>query len=162
MAFLDILRGRKREEVKPERLPKGAFSPKANQPVAEKYNNKKFAKKSAKKEEQNQKEEKSASISPKIQTNKSGFAGQILIKPHITERATELSRQNVYTFHVAPAANKILVKKAIKEMYGFEAIRIRIINTAAKTRKTRGKIGVKSGIKKAMVYLKESDKIEFI
>lgn len=158
MAFLDILRGRKREEVKPGRLSKGAFSPKANQPKFSSTAKLEKEKGSSKREH----EKVDSTLSSKVHGDKSGFAGQILIKPHITERATELSRQNVYTFHVAPAANKILVKKAIKEMYGFEPIRIRVINTAAKTRTTRGKIGVKSGFKKALIYLKEGDKIEFI
>ena len=47
-------------------------------------------------------------------------------------------------------------------MCGFEPIKIRIINVPLKKRIVRGKVGIKSGYKKALVYLKESDKIEFI
>lgn len=160
MAFLDILKGRKREEVKPGRLPKGAF--KHNEKLVKKRAGFSVREKSEKMEEKNVKKDKTVSVSPKIQTNKSGLAGQILVRPHITERATDLSRRNIYTFQVAPRTNKILIKKAVQEMYGFNPYKIRIINSPAKTRITRGKIGVKPGFKKALVYLKEGDKIEFI
>lgn len=47
-------------------------------------------------------------------------------------------------------------------MYGFKPVKIRIINTHSKKRVVRGKKGMKPGFKKALVYLKEGDKIEFI
>jgi large subunit ribosomal protein L23 len=163
MAFLDILKGRKREEVKPERLPKGAFSPKANRPLAEKRPA--FAKSTAGKVEKPVK--KQARISspkeePKTKTAKSSLAAEFLLKPHITEQSNISSQKGVYTFRVHPSANKIIVKKAVQEMYGFKPLKISIINVPAKKRTVRGKTGTKSGFKKALVYLKSGDKIEFI
>jgi len=148
MALIDILKGRKREEQRPKRLSKGAL---------------KGAKKPAKKRAElkialPEKKE----IREPVKTIQSALASKFILRPHITEQSTFLAKQNVYTFRVSPSANKIIIKKAIKEMCGFEPIKIHIINVPLKKRIVRGKVGIKSGYKKALVYLKESDKIEFI
>ncbi len=106
------------------------------------------------------KEEKQEQIIDK--TKQSVLASEFILRPHITEQSASLANQNVYTFRVNPTANKIIIKKAIKEMYGFEPVKINVINVPLKKRIVRGKIGIKSGYKKALVYLKEGDKIEFI
>lgn len=156
MAFLDILRSRKREEGKPERLPKGAFSPKANQPLAEKRPSYVKPEKLAKKQEQVEPAES------KIKTAQSLLAAKFLLRPHITEQSNILAKKGVYAFRVHPSANKIIIKKAVKEMYGFEPVKVSIINVPSKKRRVRGKTGIKSGFKKALVYLKNGDKIEFV
>ena len=160
MAFLDILKGRKREEVKPRRLPRGAFSLKANQLLAEKR-----AEKPAKNLPETKTKEKSAAKqlpASKAPASKSALAARILVRPHATEKATTLAEQNIYTFRVFPKANKILVKRMIKEMYGFEPVKIRITKVLPKKILSKGKIGIKPGFKKALVYLKKSDKIELV
>ncbi len=80
--------------------------------------------------------------------------------PHITEKASFLSEKGVYVFKVPKRANKILVKRAVKDLYGFEPKKVGIVNIPSKTRFSRGRRGVSSGYKKALVYLKEGDKIE--
>lgn len=166
MAFLDILRSRKREERKPERLPKGALKQderpakkwaeiKASGETREKENRKPIETKKTAKSRDDNKQQPAKAV-------QSALATMILLKPHITERATSLAEQNVYTFRVFPSANKILIKKAIKEIYGFEPIEIRVINVPAKKRIVRGKTGIRPGFKKALVYLKKGDKIEFV
>jgi large subunit ribosomal protein L23 len=177
MALFDILRSRKREEVKPERLPRGAlkrverpvkkreeikFAPVATEEKPKKGEKAKITsvKTSTGKEE---KEVKTAqSYSAKAPQGKSLLAAEFLLKPHITEQSNISSQKGVYTFRVHPSANKIIVKKAIKEMYGFKPVKVSIINIPAKKRIVRGKTGTKSGFKKALVYLKSGDKIEFV
>ena len=163
MAFLDILRSRKREETKPQRLQKGAFSPKANRPLAEKKPAKKQVRLKAVPHEE--KVEKKTPVPPenknkKTTESKSALAAEFLLRPHITEKSTNMANQGIYTFKVLSSANKIIIKKAFQEMYGFEPVKVRMVNTPPKKRKVRGKIGVKPGFKKALVYLKEDDKIE--
>jgi len=92
--------------------------------------------------------------------NESELASKVISSPHITEKATFLSEKGVYVFKVMPKANKVMVRRAVKELYGFEPWKVSIVNISSKTRLSRGKKGVKSGYKKAMVYLKEGDKIE--
>jgi large subunit ribosomal protein L23 len=91
---------------------------------------------------------------------KSELASRVILFPHITEKTTLFSEKGVYSFRVSPKANKIMIKQSIREMYGFDPRKIRIINVPSKTRSLRGKKGVKPGYKKALVYLKEGDKIE--
>lgn len=195
MAFLDILKGRKREEVKPQRLPKGAFNrslsakiPKEKSAKAEKQGKiRKVSPEKKKKEKKIQKpvkareveKETSQDISAKKKTkqpsstkparqsggtsaSKPILAAQFLLRPHITEKTSALAERRIYTFKVVSSANKIIIEKAFSQMYGFEPAKTRIINAAPKKRRVRGKIGAKPGFKKALVYLKEGDKIEFI
>jgi large subunit ribosomal protein L23 len=96
----------------------------------------------------------------KINLREKSIAPDVLIGPHITEKATFLNERNVYVFEIKPKSNKIMVKQAIKELYGVVPKKIRIINSPSKTRFFRGQKGEKGGYKKAMIYLKEGDKIE--
>ena len=157
MAFLDILKGRKREEVKPERLPKGVFKPsdKSKAEVSRKKKKKEI-------EEPVRKEKKPAKEEMPAKTGRSDLAAKVLLSPHLSEQSNALAEKNIYTFRVSPSANKIMIKKAIWQMYGFKPLKVRIINTKPKKRRMRQIIGFKPGFKKALVYLKENEKIEFV
>lgn len=86
-----------------------------------------------------------------------------LKKPHVTEKATMLSAKvnPAYTFEVEADINKIELKKIVKEVFKVTATKINITNLPAKKVFVRGKWGTKSGMKKAVVYLKKGDKIDF-
>jgi len=86
----------------------------------------------------------------------------ILARPHITEKASVHAENNVYVFEVSKRANKTLVRNAVKELYKVTPEKINIINTPSKSVSSRGIKGVKSGKKKALVYLKKGDAIEII
>lgn len=107
-----------------------------------------------------------ALIPGKVRIDAGGKDGEILshiiISPRITEKASFQAADGVYTFNVYPKANKIQIKRAISEMYGINPIRVAIINIPSKKVIIRGKKGIKSGGKKALVYLKDGDKIEFV
>ena len=92
--------------------------------------------------------------------SKSDIASYTILAPHVTEKTTLLSEKNVYVFKVSKRTNKIMVKQSIKEMYGFSPKKISIVNVSSKKRSSRGHVGRKPGYKKAMIYLKEGDKIE--
>lgn len=86
-----------------------------------------------------------------------------LIKgPRITEKSAIAADKGRYTFNVKDDANKNEIKKAIKMMYKVDAVKVTITQVKPKTVVRRGKVGVKSGGKKAVVYLKKGDKIEFV
>ncbi|MEQ1561434.1 MAG: 50S ribosomal protein L23 [Nitrospira sp.] len=84
----------------------------------------------------------------------------ILIRPHITEKATFASESSVYTFEIDPKATKTLVAKAFAEKYKTTPVKVTTVTIPAKNVFVRGKIGKKSGYKKAYVYLKKGEKIE--
>lgn len=82
--------------------------------------------------------------------------------PRVTEKASNASAQNVYIFNVAMSANKKEVKKAIFSLYKVKPTRINILSVPHKNIMSKGKKGTRGGGKKAVVYLKKEDKIEFI
>ena len=85
-----------------------------------------------------------------------------LLRPHITEKAALLAENNAYVFRISPRANKADVAAAVRDIYGVTPEKIRIIVVPSKRVFVRGKSGVRSGYKKAMVYLKKGDSIEIV
>ncbi|OHA47437.1 MAG: 50S ribosomal protein L23 [Candidatus Taylorbacteria bacterium RIFOXYD2_FULL_36_9] len=93
----------------------------------------------------------------------------IIKKPRITEKsglqaegANSAEGFGVYTFEVTAEANKKNIAKAVKELYKVIPVKVNIVNLPAKKVFSRGKVGRKSGVKKAIVFLKKGDKIEFV
>ena len=89
---------------------------------------------------------------------------ELIIKnPRITEKSgIQAETAGIYTFEVTAEANKKNVTKAVKEIYKVTPVKVNITNLPAKKVFSRGKVGRKSGVKKAVVYLKKGDKIEFV
>lgn len=86
-----------------------------------------------------------------------------LIQPRVTEKAAlQTETKNVYVFEVAKNASKQEIAKAVKTSYKVTPVMVRTATIKAKKVFSRGKWGVKSGGKKAYVYLKQGDKIEFV
>lgn len=86
-----------------------------------------------------------------------------LIKnPRITEKASTISAQNIYTFNVEKSANKKEIKKAIFSLYKVVPTKVNILTILHKNVMFKGKKSVRGGGKKAIVYLKKEDKIEII
>jgi len=92
----------------------------------------------------------------------SEIACWVLIEPWVTERSYDLMALNKYVFKVAGQSNKNQVKKAIEELYNVKVIKINIINIPSKKRNFARKTGWKPGYKKAVITLKEGDKIEML
>ncbi len=84
----------------------------------------------------------------------------ILISPHITEKATFSAEKGVYVFVVDPKSKKSTIEKAFSEKYKLNPVKITTVTIPAKRVVVRGKYGNKSGYKKAYIYLKKGDKIE--
>lgn len=80
--------------------------------------------------------------------------------PHITEKSTNLANFNKYVFRVLSGANKIEIAKSVAGFYGVTVESVNIINIHRKKRFLRRREGYKSGYKKAIVTLKQGDKIE--
>jgi len=120
-----------------------------------------------KKEEKSSSEEKSMkdlyTVEGKVKKDKdkkvSGRAYRVLVKPMVTEKATNLSAVNQYVFMIDNDANKIEVAKAIYEVYGIKPTEVNIIKVKGK-KVNRGKItGKRKDFKKAIVTLKKGESI---
>jgi large subunit ribosomal protein L23 len=87
---------------------------------------------------------------------------KILKNPRITEKGTWLSGQNAYVFDITASAGRQEVKKAIFALYKVRPVKVNILKVPEKKIQSRGRIGIKSGGRKAVVFLKTGDKIEFV
>ena len=77
-----------------------------------------------------------------------------------TEKSAEMLPYNKYLFRVAIDANKIEIKQAIEEIYNVSVIKVNTIKRQGKWKRLRYKEGRSADWKKALVTLKEGDKIE--
>ncbi len=89
----------------------------------------------------------------------------VLIKPIITEKATDLSElNNCFTFMVKTKANKVEIKKAVEAAYGVSVEKVRTINVrpdrSTKFTKTGIQHGKTNAVKKAIVQLAEGEVID--
>ena len=87
----------------------------------------------------------------------------VVITPRITEKAAGLSGKSVYTFNIPLSATKRDVALAIKAEYKVTPLKINIVRTpASRVRlRTRRGFGTTTRSKKAYVFLKKGDRIEF-
>ena len=88
---------------------------------------------------------------------------QVIRRPRITEKAANMTVQNVYTFDITQGASKHDVVRAVKALYKVTPIRVNVVNTKGKkvALRTRRGWGQKNNNRKAYVYLKAGDKIDF-
>ncbi len=82
----------------------------------------------------------------------------------LTEKSSLLSEKlNKYVFRVAPRANKIQIKAAIEKLFSKTVVAVNTCNYAGKKkRERRADFGRKPHWKKAIVTLKEGDKIDLV
>jgi large subunit ribosomal protein L23 len=85
---------------------------------------------------------------------------EVLLQPRISEKASHSASVNKYVFLVAKSSNKVEIKKAVESKYKVRVVQVNIVNMKGK-RKHFGRIkGKLSDFKKAIITLKEGDKIE--
>jgi large subunit ribosomal protein L23 len=89
----------------------------------------------------------------------------IIKRPIVTEKMTELQDKGHYAFEVDIHANKIEIAKAVEKKFNVTVLNVRTMKHKGKAKSQltrRGRFqGRTSQWKKAMVRLKEGDKIEF-
>ena len=89
----------------------------------------------------------------------------ILVRPIITEKITELGDKRQYAFEVPITVNKVEVGKAVEKKFNVKVTSIRtvIVKGKRKSQMTRrGRFEGKTKTwKKAIVTLKEGDKIDY-
>lgn len=89
---------------------------------------------------------------------------RILKKMLLTEKVTNLTAHlNQYAFAVASSADKGAIARAVEETYKVNVTRVNVINVKPRLKRDRmrrGKMGLKSGYKKALITLKEGEAIE--
>jgi large subunit ribosomal protein L23 len=84
----------------------------------------------------------------------------VILAPHITEKATLLSEHNAVVFKVAGNATKPEIKAAVEALFSVEVTGVNTIVQKGKTKKWKGTPYTKSDIKKAIVTLKDGQSID--
>lgn len=121
----------------------------------------------AKKEEKVSMQDLYSSAAPAVSGSKRATAVskvndsyRVLVKPLITEKATNLVGENKYVFVVAKSANKIEIAKAVKAAYGVSPIQVNVVNVSGK-KVSRGRIsGQRNDWRKAIITLAKGEAIK--
>lgn len=86
---------------------------------------------------------------------------QIIRRPAISEKGTLLTeRHNKYVFEVAPDANKIEIKRAVEEVFKVTVTKVNTMRMPGKKKRVRYQLGYTPEWKKAIITLKQGDRIE--
>ena len=95
--------------------------------------------------------------------DREGNLSTILLTPWLSEKALISTEAGIYTFHVAQTATKKDIALAVEKFYKVTPRQIRVVNLPAKKvamRRRRG-FGTRSAKRKAYVFLKKGDTIQF-
>jgi large subunit ribosomal protein L23 len=82
----------------------------------------------------------------------------IIKRPVITERTTDLMEENKFAFEVALKANKTEIKAAIEEIFGVKVDKVNTLRVPSKQKRVGRHIGRTSEWKKAIVTLAADSK----
>jgi large subunit ribosomal protein L23 len=84
----------------------------------------------------------------------------VIVAPHITEKATLLSEHNAVVFKVAGDATKPEIKAAVEALFDVNVTGVNTLVQKGKTKKWKGKPYTRSDVKKAIVTLKDGQSID--
>ncbi|MCU1427500.1 MAG: ribosomal protein [Actinomycetia bacterium] len=86
----------------------------------------------------------------------------IIIKPVVSEKSYASYDANVYTFIVAPDANKIEIRRAVEQIFNVRVTNVNTINRKGKRKRNRrsGMWSSRSSEKRALVSLHQDDRID--
>jgi len=87
---------------------------------------------------------------------------EIVLRPMISEKSNMLQEEgNQVVFRVAKEANKIEIRTAVEKLFNVKVVSVRTCRTPSRMRRVGRNVGRRPSWKKAIVRLREGDKIEF-
>jgi large subunit ribosomal protein L23 len=84
----------------------------------------------------------------------------VILSPVVTEKATTASEHNQVVFRVAKTATKPEIKEAVEKLFNVKVAGVNTLVTKGKTKFFKGRAGVRSDVKKAVVTLAEGHSID--
>ncbi|MGH9027930.1 MAG: 50S ribosomal protein L23 [Acidimicrobiia bacterium] len=86
----------------------------------------------------------------------------VILRPVVSEKSYAAMDTNVYTFVVAPDANKIEIRQAVEAIFGVKVRNVNTLNRYGKRKRNRrtGSWGQRPAQRRAVVTLAEGDTIE--
>jgi len=89
-------------------------------------------------------------------------AYQIIRRPLITEKSTQQKEANrQYAFEVDRNANKIEIQSAVERLFKVKVLEVHTCNVLGKVKRLGRRYGKRPDWKKAIVTLREGDRIDF-
>jgi len=89
-------------------------------------------------------------------------AQRIIQRPMITEKSTRQKEEGrQYVFQVHPDANKIEIQSAVERLFKVKVLQVRTSNVLGKVKRLGRRYGKRPDWKKAVVTLREGDRIDF-
>jgi large subunit ribosomal protein L23 len=86
-------------------------------------------------------------------------AGQVIIRPVVSEKSYALATVGKYTFRVHPDAHKTQIKQAIEQLFDVGVVEIRTASVPSKPKRRGFTAGRTRAWKKAVVQVREGDSI---
>jgi large subunit ribosomal protein L23 len=84
----------------------------------------------------------------------------VLLRPVVSEKSYGLLDRGVYTFVVAPSANKTEIKRAVEKVFSVTVTGVNTLNRQGKRKRTKFGIGKRKDTKRALVTLAEGERID--
>ncbi len=78
-------------------------------------------------------------------------ASQVLLRPVLTEKTTEMQEGGRYTFEVARSATKLEVKRAVETTFGVDVVKVNTMNVKGKRKRFGPRLVAQKPRKKAVV-----------
>ena len=84
---------------------------------------------------------------------------EILLRPVLTEKTTEMQEGGRYTFEVVRSATKLDVKRAVEEAFGVDVVKVNTMNVKGKRKRFGPKFVSQRPRKKAVVTIESGQSI---
>ena len=86
----------------------------------------------------------------------------VILRPIVSEKSYALLDVGVYTFVVAPDANKIEIRQAVEQLFNVQVIKVNTLNRKGKRKRNRRSFtfGKRADTKRAIVTLHPDDRID--
>jgi len=85
----------------------------------------------------------------------------VILRPVVSEKSYALLDLGVYTFVVAPSANKIEIRQAVEQLFNVQVVKVNTLNRKGKRKRNRRQptFGKRPDTKRAVVTLAEGQRI---
>lgn len=87
-------------------------------------------------------------------------ARDILLAPVVSEKSYSLIEADKYCFRVHPKAHKTQIRQAVEELFDVHVVSVNVLQVRPKPKRRGVHRGTRPGWKKAIVQLREGEKID--
>jgi len=79
------------------------------------------------------------------------YGSDILLRPVVTEKSTDMQERGRYTFEVVPSSTKLEIKRAIELTFNVTVVKVNTMNIQGKRKRFGPRLAARKSRKKAIV-----------